>query len=267
MGPGARPPSRSHTRTRSATRPVRPATSMGTRDDGQGSNGTVPQDSTWSTHLPQSRKRPSKSLPKKKAAQVPSSSKSSCSPIVEGEPSLAREREVSLIRSFNRMSLGAKSEEEQGNQANSLADASTTSSGPPQVIKTPRKGGNRVSFVPNYTTEETECSQVDPEARDAKDKLHNLESSIWALTPGRGRPPTSPTKPLFLHRHSNTYGFTVNDIDEKVVRMDTELAKIKSFMETTERSSASAKEELELAKKRCEHRIAADDTTFFDQAY
>lgn len=42
----------------------------------------------------------------------------------------------------------------------------------------------------------------------------------------------------------------VNDIDEKVVRMDQELAKIKSFMETTERSSASAKEEVELAKRR-----------------
>ncbi|KAI0490364.1 P-loop containing nucleoside triphosphate hydrolase protein [Xylaria cf. heliscus] len=38
IGPGARPPSRSHTRTRSATRPVRPATSMETRNGGQGSN-------------------------------------------------------------------------------------------------------------------------------------------------------------------------------------------------------------------------------------
>lgn len=38
IGSGVRPPSRSHTRTRSATRPMRPATSMGTRDDGKGSN-------------------------------------------------------------------------------------------------------------------------------------------------------------------------------------------------------------------------------------
>ncbi|KAI0552222.1 P-loop containing nucleoside triphosphate hydrolase protein [Xylaria curta] len=38
IGPGARPPSRSHARTRSATRLARPATSMETRNGGQGSN-------------------------------------------------------------------------------------------------------------------------------------------------------------------------------------------------------------------------------------
>ncbi|KAI3336208.1 P-loop containing nucleoside triphosphate hydrolase protein [Ustulina deusta] len=38
VGSGVRPPSRSHARTRSATRPVRPATAIGTREDGQGSN-------------------------------------------------------------------------------------------------------------------------------------------------------------------------------------------------------------------------------------
>ncbi|KAI1814511.1 P-loop containing nucleoside triphosphate hydrolase protein [Poronia punctata] len=36
LGYGSRPPSRSHTRTRSATRPARPATSMGTREEPQG---------------------------------------------------------------------------------------------------------------------------------------------------------------------------------------------------------------------------------------
>ncbi|KAI1362102.1 P-loop containing nucleoside triphosphate hydrolase protein [Xylaria arbuscula] len=40
FGYGSRPPSRSHTRTRSATRPVRPATSMGTTEDVQGKNAT-----------------------------------------------------------------------------------------------------------------------------------------------------------------------------------------------------------------------------------
>ncbi|KAI1424744.1 P-loop containing nucleoside triphosphate hydrolase protein [Xylaria sp. FL1777] len=38
IGSGVRPPSRSHTRARSATRNVRPATAMGTREDNQGSN-------------------------------------------------------------------------------------------------------------------------------------------------------------------------------------------------------------------------------------
>ncbi|KAI1198446.1 hypothetical protein F5X97DRAFT_147304 [Nemania serpens] len=84
----------------------------------------------------------------------------------------------------------------------------------------------------------------------------------------RTRSATRPVRPATsMGTRDDGQGSNVNDIDEKVVRMDTELAKIKSFMETTERSSASAKEELELAKKRCEHRIAADDTTFFDQAY
>ncbi|KAI0540231.1 P-loop containing nucleoside triphosphate hydrolase protein [Xylaria digitata] len=38
LGPNMRPPSRSHTRARSATKMVRPATSIGTREDGQGNN-------------------------------------------------------------------------------------------------------------------------------------------------------------------------------------------------------------------------------------
>ncbi|KAH9909891.1 P-loop containing nucleoside triphosphate hydrolase protein [Xylariomycetidae sp. FL2044] len=38
VGPGSRPPSRSHTRARSATRTGRPATAMGNREEGQGNN-------------------------------------------------------------------------------------------------------------------------------------------------------------------------------------------------------------------------------------
>lgn len=246
MGPGARPPSRSHTRTRSATRPVRPATSMGTRDDGQSSNGTVPQGSALSSLSPQKlRKKPSKSFQKNKSAQVPSSSESRCLPI-------AKEREASLIRNFDNMSLDARSEQEQGNQASSQVDASTASSGLSQAIKTPRKRGNRASCVPIYTNQETENSQVVPDTPSVNQLFCNFESSVRAVTPARGARSTSPTKSGFLNRHSNAQGFTVNDIDEKVDRMDTELAKIKSFMETTERSNASAKEELELAKKRGE---------------
>ncbi|KAI1120748.1 P-loop containing nucleoside triphosphate hydrolase protein [Nemania abortiva] len=45
-------------------------------------------------------------------------------------------------------------------------------------------------------------------------------------------------------------GSNVNDIDEKVGRMDSELARIKDFMNATERNNASAKEELDLTKKR-----------------
>lgn len=249
MGPGARPPSRSHTRTRSATRPVRPATSMGTRDDGTSSNGTVPQGPAWSSILPQKLlKRPSKSLPKNKPAQVPSSSKPSC-------PPMTKEREASLTLRFDHMSLDTWSEEEQGNQASSQVEASITSSSLPPAPKTPRKGVKRVSFAPSHIKEDTECSQVVPANPRAHQLVHNLESSIWALTPGRGTRSMSPTKASFLTRDSNSRGYTVNDIDEKVVRMDQELAKIKSFMETTERSSASAKEEVELAKRRGEYNI------------
>lgn len=51
-------------------------------------------------------------------------------------------------------------------------------------------------------------------------------------------------------------GSNVNDIDEKVGRMNNELVKFKEFMESTERNSVTVKEELELSKKRV---IALED--------
>ncbi|KAI1637506.1 P-loop containing nucleoside triphosphate hydrolase protein [Biscogniauxia mediterranea] len=74
-----------------------------------------------------------------------------------------------------------------------------------------------------------------------------------------GRPATSLGTRDEGHHHksdSTSNSATVNnnnnvtDIDERVGRMDSELQKVREFMESTEKNNASVKEELEAAKKR-----------------
>ncbi|KAJ8124907.1 hypothetical protein O1611_g8733 [Lasiodiplodia mahajangana] len=240
LGPGARPPSRSHTRARSATRIARSATSMGIRDDGQqGNNGIVPQESALATCAAQTpRKKLRKKLRKYNSIQGLSDSKSSYLPI-------PREREASLSNALSTLSIHPKDEQEQGNQANSKPDVDVASSSLPRPT-TPNKSAKRMPNTPKNTKEEIQRSQVVPETPGAK-LFQNLKNSIMAVTP---KPSPSPTKIKFLTRHSNTLDFTVNDIDEKVGRMDSELAKFRDFMESTEKNNASVKEELELSKKR-----------------
>lgn len=60
----------------------------------------------------------------------------------------------------------------------------------------------------------------------------------------------SPTKAPYLTKDSNTKGFIVSEIEEKIGKMDTEFQKVKEFMTMTEKDSAIAKEELEMLKKR-----------------
>ncbi|KAI2643588.1 P-loop containing nucleoside triphosphate hydrolase protein [Xylaria nigripes] len=72
-------------------------------------------------------------------------------------------------------------------------------------------------------------------------RSHTRTRSAAAKT---ARPATS------IGTRDNREGNNVNDLDEKFIQMDSELQKVKEFMESTERSSASAKEELDFAKKR-----------------
>lgn len=60
----------------------------------------------------------------------------------------------------------------------------------------------------------------------------------------------SPTKAYFLTKESNTTGFIVSEIEEKVGKMDAEFQQLKEFMSATEKNSATVKEELEIAKRR-----------------
>jgi hypothetical protein len=149
------------------------------------------------------------------------------------------------------MSLNGKSEQEQENQASSKLEKEMAPSGLPQPIMTPRKMESRTLGVQRYN-KEPHPSQVAPETPGGK-LIKSLERTIKDCTPHIRAPSSSPTKTQFLNRHSNLVDFTAIDIDERVVRMDSELEKLKNFMESTERNSASVKDELELSKKRSEH--------------
>lgn len=220
---------------------------MGIRDDGQGSNGTVPQDSVLSTFATQStRNKFGKSLRKCQSTKELASSKATCLPM----PS---EREASLVREFSDMSLDGKRKQERENQASSTLRIDTASSSLPQPITTPRKSESRTQGVLGYNKEKTEYSQVVPKTPSGKDMVENIKRTFQECTPNIRAPSASPTKKLFLTKHSNLKDFAVNDIDEKVSQMNDELEKLKHFMVSTERSNAGVKDELEVSKKRSEH--------------
>ncbi|KAF2973311.1 hypothetical protein GQX73_g312 [Xylaria multiplex] len=181
LGPNARPPSRSHTRARSATTKLaRPATSIGTREDGQGSNGKEPHQPASSAFTAQrgkqSTRKSGKTLRRPKSALGLLSSKSSC-------PPMETEREASLINSFNHMSLNTEGGHEQGGQASSKLNENFESFNMPPPPMTPRKGGNKSSYAPKHINEEPQNSQVAPETPSGRQLLQNLGDSINALTP------------------------------------------------------------------------------------
>ncbi|KAF3063616.1 Kinesin-like protein klpA [Daldinia childiae] len=60
----------------------------------------------------------------------------------------------------------------------------------------------------------------------------------------------SPRKGPYLSKYSNTTGYVVSEIEEKLGKMDSEFQQLKEFMSATEKSSFGVKEELEIAKKR-----------------
>ncbi|KAI0443534.1 P-loop containing nucleoside triphosphate hydrolase protein [Xylaria telfairii] len=240
LGPGARPPSRSHTRTRSATRPVRPATSMETRNGGQNNNGTV----THQRIFQGTSKKSGNRLRRYQSTQGLSSSKSTCAPI-------EKEQEVcSIINIFGRMSLDGNETQEQRNQASSKPDTSVASSRLPQPPRTPRQSGNSTPLGPRYINEEMQDSQVAPQTPEGRKLLQDLEHSFKAIKFAKWAQTPSPTKAPFVNRFSNVTNFIVADIDEKVGQMDRQLTEFKKFVESAEINSVSIKEELESSKKR-----------------
>ncbi|KAJ2996462.1 hypothetical protein NUW58_g974 [Xylaria curta] len=242
VGPGARPVSRSHSRTRSVPRTARPATSMDTREVIQESNGTVPQQSALSAFTVQNTsKLHIKKARRRKPTPPRSSSKSSC-------PSMKREVSF-LTATMNNMSLDSESEREQGNQASSDIDANSAPTSLPGPAPSPQKCGNYTLRPRKYIREERQDSQVALKTPSISERYVGLERSIKAITPGRGAFPSSPTK-LFLNKHSNLTSFTAHAISEKVGKMDNDIAEFREFMKSAEKNNAHAKEELELSKKR-----------------
>lgn len=160
------------------------------------------------------------------------------------------EREVSLSNNFNQMTLDENKKEARENQVNSEPDADPPASNLPLPTTTPKKGENLPPQTPQHPRAKIQNSQVPTETPSMTGVFEGLERSVKALVPTRYAPSPSPTKASFLHRNSNLTNFIVNDIDEKVGRMNNELVKFKEFMESTERNSVTVKEELELSKKR-----------------
>jgi len=212
---------------------------MDTRDDGQ-ANGMLPQQSVLSV-IPRSiGKLPPRMMRKMKSEQALASSEPSNTP-------LPREREVSLSLRFGEMSLGEDDPQKQGVQANSKRSIDTTSSSLPRACETPCRLKPGVSPVYEDINQELPDNQIPPGTPASKisRSLHKSFREVKRLIP------CSPTKePLFLNRFSDTKNYIVNDIDEKVGRMDSELQRVKEFMESTEKNSASVREELEASKKR-----------------
>lgn len=242
VGPGNRPPSRSHishNRARSTTRTGRPATSMGTREEGQRNNGTV----TPNAHRT---KKSTSSIPRKKNMRK----YQSCQDIPYQQP-LSQSREVSFSDRLAALSLNESRADEQKNQATcNLKKPPEVLLPQPNPIRDPASG--RVchqdspireqksrSIVPTTPQHEASLQLVESLRRSIK----NVKVHMVAMSP-------SPTKGPFLNRDSNNRGYIVSDIDEKLGQMDTEFQKVKEFMAMTEKDSAIAREELEMLKKR-----------------
>lgn len=77
------------------------------------------------------------------------------------------------------------------------------------------------------------------------ESLHkNTKATVYSIaTP-------SPTKGFFLTKDSNTTGFVVTDIDEKIGKLDSDFARMKEFMDSSAVDKDRLVEELDLAKRR-----------------
>ncbi|KAI8626319.1 P-loop containing nucleoside triphosphate hydrolase protein [Xylariaceae sp. FL1651] len=119
-------------------------------------------------------------------------------------------------------------------RGNSLKDLSR-----PNGTSNTNIGGPRPPSNSSYTSNSSYASSVGPGARPPS-RSHARSRSATRTA----RPATS------MGTRDDGQGSNVNDIDEKVGRMDSELQRVREFMESTERNNASVKEELEIAKKR-----------------
>ncbi|KAI0397003.1 P-loop containing nucleoside triphosphate hydrolase protein [Xylariaceae sp. FL0594] len=115
-----------------------------------------------------------------------------------------------------------------------------------------------VSLLTGYGARATATNIAAPRHTSSTGYAYN---SSYATSIGPGsRPPsrshartrsaTRPAQPATSMDTRDEGQTNVNDIDEKVNQMDTELQRVREFMLSTEKSSASIREELEAAKKR-----------------
>lgn len=215
---------------------------MGTREEGQpkNNNGTVPP----VAHVrakPSYNKLPGKKIRKPQSIQDIADT--------SYEESLSQDREVSLSNRFQSLSLNKQKTPIQRNQA-----TSNPAMPPPLTTfipqTTPRR--KRLSTMEPYQAqgEEAQTDLVVPTtpARKFMDQLE-IHWNIIKKTPITTMSP-SPKKGPYLSKYSNTTGFVVSEIEEKLGKMDSEFQQLKEFMNATEKSSFSVKEELEVAKKR-----------------
>ncbi|KAI0096438.1 P-loop containing nucleoside triphosphate hydrolase protein [Nemania sp. FL0031] len=103
-------------------------------------------------------------------------------------------------------------------------------------------GGSRQLSNSSYTSSSSYASSLGPGARPPS-RSHTRARSATRIA-------RSATSMGIRDDGQGNNNNNVNDIDEKVGRMDSELAKFRDFMESTERNNATTKEELELSKKR-----------------
>ncbi|KAI1499716.1 P-loop containing nucleoside triphosphate hydrolase protein [Biscogniauxia marginata] len=96
----------------------------------------------------------------------------------------------------------------------------------------------------SYASNSSYATSVGPGGRPPS-RSHTRARSTTRI----GRPATSLGTREEAHHKSDSSN-NVTDIDERVGRMDSELQKVREFMESTEKNNASVKGELEAAKKR-----------------
>lgn len=153
------------------------------------------------------------------------------------------------------MSLDGKGVEGLGVQASSQPNTEVTLFSDLALNVTPRSRAHDIPRVSQNSEAELQNNQVVPETPVTDKLFKKLKWTIRAATTPAAAlaSSASPRKTNFLTRYSNTRGYSVHDIDEKVNQMDTELQRVKEFMESAERNGASVKEELEASKRRGAH--------------
>ncbi|KAL7624965.1 kinesin-like nuclear fusion protein [Parahypoxylon ruwenzoriense] len=243
VGSSTRPPSRtniSHSRARSTTRPGRPATSTGTREEAQGNNGTTPLGP-----LKEAKKKSYSTARDKKLKKH----KSALDMLETAHQQLSPSREVSITSKLSLLSLKDNNIHKQGGQVTPKKGTPT-----PPIFLLPQgnpvhKRGSDEGQHQEAHDEESQSGPVVPQTPTGKQLIGNLERSVKTLRTSTAMTP-SPTKAPYLSKYSNLTGFIVSDIDERLGRIDNEFQRVKEFMESTEKNNASVKEELETAKKR-----------------
>ena len=256
VGPGNRPSSRSHTRSRSNMKTPRPATSMGTRVENKtpsGQNGTaLPQP----THrIQKNKKNKTSAIPKKKVEKW-----NSVQDISSACKTLSPSREASFCNEFSSLSISGQASHSQGFQAIlqlnppvSASDVSTHSGSDLFSDTSVCSCSGEVRSREQALVERPSDNQVVPKTPSRKDMERQFQrvgnSARAAATPARGAVP-SPNKGPFLSKYTNTTGFVATDIDERLGKFENDFLKMKEMMDSAAMDKDRHIEELGIARKR-----------------